>query len=97
MTAAEYRATLATIGLVARLTLNIDFDGFIEAIDRAGSAGPFIDPTLYIRFLHDEKAQADLRLARDAAVKLREIQKEARRVAALHGFTLDAAHLGEGG
>jgi len=89
MTSAEYQATLAAIGLVARMTLNLDFDGFIQAIDRAESIGPFVDPTLYQRFLHDDRARAELRLARDAATKLREIQKDARKLADLHGFTWD--------
>jgi len=44
----EYQQNLKQIMLIARLIRDIPIPKFLQAIDRAESIGPIIDPTLWI-------------------------------------------------
>jgi hypothetical protein len=53
MSIAEYQIAIAHCVLAAKMMMTDDLPRMIEAIDRAETVGPFLDPTLY-----RDKAQA---------------------------------------
>jgi hypothetical protein len=59
MTKDDYSEALAVIGSLARMAQSIQVDEFLAQIDTAESIGPLLDPTLYRKFLHDQRVRAD--------------------------------------
>lgn len=67
MSKVEYTVARDRIVFLARMTLAVDFERLLLRIDRVESVGPFIDPTLYQRFLADTGAQAELKTLAEMA------------------------------
>lgn len=70
----EYALTQSQILMLASLIMPLDLAGFLRAIDRAETLGPFLDPTLYraaARELRSVKAVAEA--LHGAQIKLRKL------------------------
>ena len=70
----KYELIQNQIMLLGSAVSDLDLDQFIEAIDRADSVGPILDPTLWIK-THDTMYQI-----RKLAVALKGFQKVVREM-----------------
>ena len=49
----EYLEVLAKLHFIPQVILELDLQGFIEAIDLAETLCPIVDQTLYMKYIHD--------------------------------------------
>lgn len=70
----EYLDTQDQIMVLAKLTLDLDVDGFLRRIDEAEVVGPILDPTLY------RQASGNLEKIKRIAEAVRGLQRVAKEV-----------------
>lgn len=69
-----YESTQIQIGLIGEIVKDLHLVEFIEAIDKADTLGPILDPTLWI------KGSGRMRKIKDAAYSLLEFQKLSQKI-----------------
>ena len=76
MTDHEYLDTQSQIMVLAKLTLDLDVDGFLRRISKSEAFGAIMDPTLYMR------ASGNLEKIKRIAEAVRDLQLVAKEVSA---------------
>lgn len=86
MNGVEYKAILDRVGLIARMTRGMDLTGFLQHIEQSEAMTPFLDPTLYLKLIHDPRAMADLTAAKEIGRALLKVQEATDKIAAAWGL-----------
>lgn len=69
MTREEYTEMQSQLVLLARMLPTLDYEGFLEHMEKAEAVGPLLDPTLYLKASENMRSIKELAQALQTAAE----------------------------